>query len=93
MLVNAPFLDLVVAERKLTSYPFSKQCIYVLNPFIKVNFSILFTYLFLTALGLRCCTWTFSSCSAGGHSSLRCSGFSLQWLPLLQNTGSRLVLQ
>ena len=35
MLVNVPFLDLVVAERKLTSYAFSKQCMYVLNPFCK----------------------------------------------------------
>ena len=34
MLVNVPFLDLVVAERKLTSDPFSKQCIYVLNLFL-----------------------------------------------------------
>ena len=26
---------------------------------------------------------------SGGHSSLRCEGFSLQWLLLLQSTGSR----
>ena len=26
----------------------------------------LFVYLFLAALGLRCCTWTFSSCSERG---------------------------
>ena len=27
-----------------------------------------FIYLFLGALGLRCCTQAFSSCSEGGHS-------------------------
>ena len=27
--------------------------------------------------------------ASGGHSSLRCAGFSLRWLLLLQSTGSR----
>ena len=27
---------------------------------------------------------------SGGYSSLRCTGFSLWWLPLLRGTGSRL---
>ena len=27
--------------------------------------------------------------ASGGYSSLRCAGFSLQWLLLLQSTGSR----
>ena len=27
--------------------------------------------------------------ASGGYSLLRCMGFSLQWLPLLQSTGSR----
>ena len=31
--------------------------------FLKKN---LFVYLFLAALGLRCCAWTFSSCSERG---------------------------
>ena len=31
--------------------------------FKKIN---LFIYLFLAALGLRCCTWAFSSCSEWG---------------------------
>ena len=31
--------------------------------FFKIN---VFIYLFLAVLGLRCCTWTFSSCSEWG---------------------------
>ena len=27
--------------------------------------------------------------ASGGYSSLRCTGFSLRWLPLLRSTGSR----
>ena len=41
----------------------------------------LFIYL-LAVLGLRCCVRAFSSCSDQGYSSLRCAGFSLQWLLL-----------
>ena len=49
----------------------------------------LFIYLFiLAASGLCCCTWAFSSCSER-DSSLRCVGFSLQWLLLLQSMGFR----
>ena len=29
--------------------------------------------------------------ASGGYSSLRCAGFSLQWLLLLRSTGSRCV--
>ena len=29
--------------------------------------------------------------ASGGYSFLRCAGFSLWWLPLLQSTGSRCV--
>ena len=46
-------------------------------------------YLFLAALGLRCCAQAFSSCGEGGYSSLWCVGFSLWWLLLLWSTGSR----
>ena len=52
-----------------------------------LNF-ILFFYLWLR--------WVFVAvrelslvAASGGYSSLRCSGFSLQWLLLLQSTGSR----
>ena len=51
----------------------------------------LFIYLFLAALGLRCCMQAFSSFSEWGYSSLWCVGFLLQWLLLLRSTGSRRV--
>ena len=35
----------------------------VMFPFFNIN---LFIYLFLAALGLRCCVWAFSSCSEWG---------------------------
>ena len=60
---------------------------------------------FLVALGPRCCMQVFSSCSklgllftavhrlliaaSWGYSSLQYTSFSLQWLLLLQSTGSR----
>ena len=49
----------------------------------------------MAALGLRCCARAFSSHGKrGGNSSLRCAaGFSLQWLLLLQSTGSRAQAQ
>ena len=44
-----------------------------------------FIYLFLAALGLRCCTRAFLWLrrAGGGYSSLRYVGFSLWWLLLL----------
>ena len=48
---------------------------------------ILFIYFWLP--GSLGCTWAFSSCSERGYSLLRCTGFSLRWLLLLQTTGSR----
>ena len=42
----------------------------------------------LVAPGLYCCTRTFSSCNRQGL-LFQCTGFSLQWLLLLQSTGSR----
>ena len=56
--------------------------------FLKTN---LFIYLFWTALVLHCCTRAFSSASSRGYCSLRCVGFSLRWLLLLQSMGSRRV--
>ena len=46
-------------------------------------------YLFLAALGLRCCAWAFSSCGEQGLRFVAVGGFSLRWLLLLQSTGSR----
>ena len=49
-----------------------------------------FFVLFITILGLRCCAWTFSSCSKWGLlASCSVVGLSLQWLLLLQHPGSR----
>ena len=56
------------------------------SPLLYIN---LFIYLFLAALGLRCCAQAFSGFSERGYSSLQCAGFSLQWLLLLRSTGSR----
>ena len=53
-------------------------------------------YLFLAVLGLHC--WVFVAvlglslvAASEGYSSLRCTGFSLQWLLLLRSSGSRRV--
>ena len=47
-------------------------------------------YLFLAALGLRCCAWAFSSCSEWGLLFVAvCGLLSLRWLLLLQSRGSR----
>ena len=59
--------------------------------FFNYFFKIYFIYLFLAVLGLCCCAWAFSSCGEQGYSLLPCAGFSLQWLLLLQSTGSRCV--
>ena len=44
----------------------------------------------MDALGLRRCARALVAAS-GGYASLRYAGFSLQWLLLLQSTGSRRV--
>ena len=55
--------------------------------FFFVNLFIYFglCWVFVAACGLSLVV------SSGGYSSLRCAGFSLQWLLLLQSTGSRHV--
>ena len=35
----------------------------------EIGFLFFFLNLFLSALGLCCCMWTFSTCSEGGYSS------------------------
>ena len=59
--------------------------LFVLLGFLKNNF----IYLFLAALGLICCAGFSLVAARGGSSSLWCMSVSLQWLPLLQTTGSR----
>ena len=46
-------------------------------------------FFFLAALGLCCCAWTFSSCSARGLLLVVVHWLLIQWLLLLQSTGSR----
>ena len=48
-----------------------------------------FIYLFLAVLGLCCCPGFSLVAASGGYSLLRCEGFSLRWLLLLQSMGSR----
>ena len=47
------------------------------------------TCLFLAVLGLHCCVWAFLGAERGGHSSLWCTGYSLQRLLLLWSVDSR----
>ena len=48
-----------------------------------ILYAILKIFLFIFGCGLSLAV------ASGGYSSLRCAGFSLQWLLLLQSTGSR----
>ena len=48
-------------------------------------------YLFLAVLGLYCCVAFFLVAASGDYSRAQCTGFSLQWLFLLQSTGSRML--
>ena len=54
----------------------------------KINLFILFIYFSLRWV-LVAARRLFLVAASGGYSSLRCVGFSLQWLLLLQSTGSR----
>lgn len=58
--------------------------------FIFSKDQLLVSFLFkkiLTALGLGCCMWAFSSCSQPGCFLLQRLGFLLQWLLSLWHTG------
>ena len=69
----------------LNMHLFRFHFLFFLNKFIYLS-------LFLAVLGLCCCAHGLSLVAAsGGYSSLRCVGFSLRWLLLLQSTGSRHV--
>ena len=59
-------------------------------------FFLNFIYLFVCLFIYLCLHWVFVAArglslvvASGGYSSWRCTGFSLQWLLLLQSTGSR----
>ena len=60
--------------------------------FLFFNFIYLFIYLWFRWVLVA--VWGLSLVAAsGGYSWLRCAGFSLWWLPLLQSTGSRAQAQ
>ena len=52
-------------------------------------FRVIFIYVLMAELGLRCCSGFTLGAVNGGCSSLWCLGFSLRWLLLLQRTGPR----
>ena len=87
---------LTPGSKAITSYLWSisiwlKPLDLLLDVFLPFFLSFLFSFisLFMAVLDFHCCTRAFSSCGEGGYSSLRCAGFSLQWLLLLRSTGSR----
>ena len=51
----------------------------------------LFIYLFLAALGLRCCAWAFSSCREWGLLLIAVCGLLIAVVLLLWSMGSRCV--
>ena len=58
------------------------------SPIVLLN-SFMKTYLFMVELGLHFCSWAFSSCCNWAVTLFWFPDFSLQWLLLLQSTGSR----
>ena len=54
--------------------------------FFKIYF-IYFIYLFLAALGLRCCAWDFSSCGQWGLLSVAVSGLLIAVASLVAEHG------
>ena len=54
----------------------------------KINLFILFIYFWLCLVFVAACGLSLVA-ESGGYSSLRCMGFPLRWLLLLQSTGSR----
>ena len=61
-------------------------CFFSICPFLWLAY---FLYLFLSAVGLDCCTQAFSSYSEHRLLGLQGAGFSLLWFLLLRTTGSR----
>ena len=58
--------------------------------FIVVSFYFIYFYFWLHWVFVAACGLSLVAASSG-YSSLRCAGFSLRWLLLLQSTGSRSV--
>ena len=64
---------------------FIYMCIYIFLIYINLFY---FIYFWLHWVFVAACGFSLAVVS-GGHSSLRCAGFSLWWLLLLRSTGSR----
>ena len=64
---------------------------FFLKILLEIHFFFFFLiYLFLAALGLRCCEWAFFLVVVSrGYSSLPCAGLSLWWPLSSWSTGSR----
>ena len=74
-----------------------------INYMLPLNSHFVFFSLFIFLIDLYlfiyfCLCWVFVAAhgfsllvASGGYSSLRCAGFSLQWLLLLRSTGSKHV--
>ena len=79
------------ADNKLYQFGFICKCIHLhfffLYNFFKILF-ILFIYFWLRWVFVAA-HWLSLVAASGGYSSLRCTGFSLRWLLLLQSMGSR----
>ena len=76
-----------------TCYMHYPKCVIMIvsfNLFFKNKF-IYFIYLFLAALGLRCCMQAFSSCGEQGLLFVAVRGLLVVGLLLLWSTGSRHV--
>ena len=58
---------------------------------VVVVFINLFIYLSLAVLGLRCCTWAFSSCGERGLLFVAVRGLLIAVASLVRSTGSRRV--
>ena len=67
------------------------QEVKIITTIFEIKF--LFSNLFLAVLGFSCYVGFFSSCSEWGLRFTAVHGFSLQWFPLLQLEGSRVLTQ
>ena len=70
------------------SSAFSFYLYFSYSEFIFFNIKFVYLYSIFGCIGSSLHVG-FLSCSKRGYSSLRCMGFSLQWLLLLQSMGSR----
>ena len=78
-----------IKRNVLFSHLFSNCIFFFCFTFLKKNkFIYLYVFIF-DCVGSSSLCAAFSSCGERGYSSLRCTGFSLQWLLLLRSSGSQ----